>query len=149
MSKIKTLDMEIAVSKYLNYRKNLVIPNVSWGMFMYELDLFMLTPSGYGTEVEIKVSKADLIKDKSKSHGHRNSMIKYLYFAIPWYLKKDIEHIPARAGILIVLDTGRCYKLRNAECNNCYKFTDKQRNKLLELMAMRIWRLKQKLAKLS
>lgn len=166
MKKISTLKMEIELSKYLNFRKNIVVPNVSWGMFTHECDLIRLTPSGYCTEIEIKVSLSDLKKDKEKRHKHMDggiygygtNKIKYLYFAIPEYLEKHIEYIPDRAGILIVRKIKkewypkpifRVEEIRKPKTQCNYKFSEKERIKLLSLMAMRIWRLKQKLAKFS
>lgn len=156
----KTLDMEVAVANYFNIRQNLIVPNVSWGMFSYEVDLCILSPAGYATEVEIKVSRSDLIKDKEKPHGHRSTKIKYLYFAIPEHMRKDIEHIPERAGVLIVkyseprssygIDFAGgffCSKERDAQVHVKYKWTDGERISLMRLAAMRIWGLKTKLQK--
>lgn len=150
--------MEVELSRFLNYRINLVVPNVSWGMFSHECDLIRLTPAGYCSEIEIKVSLADLKKDKTKRHNHRDgngygkNKIKYLYFAIPEYLEKHIEHIPERAGILVVDEVQfhwglelRTKEIRAAKKQSNYKFSEKERIRLLELMAMRIWRLKRKI----
>ncbi len=158
--KPKTLDMEIAIARYFNPRQNLIVPNLFWGMFDYELDLCVLSKSGYATEVEIKTTKADLIKDKEKRHGHHNPMVKYLYFALPYHLLKDIEHVPKRAGIFIVeyqeaWETYNykreaffsCTQLRNAEMNYNRQWTDTERGSLLRLAAMRTWTLKKQLQK--
>jgi hypothetical protein len=153
--------MEVAVSGYFSPRQNLIVPNVSWGMFRHEVDLCVLSPAGYASEIEIKVSRSDLIKDKEKRHGHDEPMIKYLYFAIPVHLEKDIDHIPERAGVLIVewnepwkMYGSRkvegwwsCKKKRNAKIQYNRKWTDHERNSLLRLGAMRIWGLKTKLSK--
>lgn len=166
MKKITTLEMEVELSKFLNHRMNLVIPNVSWGMFGHECDLIKLTPSGFCSEIEIKISLSDLKKDNEKKHNHIDSgapyevhtngnKIKYLYFAIPEYLEQHIEHIPERAGILILREKKNFYKekylkffqIRAPKKQSNYRFSEKERIKLLSLMAMRIWRLKQKLAK--
>lgn len=162
--KPKTLDMEVAVANYFSPRRNLIVPNVNWGMFAYETDLCVLSPAGYATEIEIKVSRSDLIKDKEKRHGHNDPMIKYLYFAIPEHLEKDIKHIPERAGILVVrwnepfkaygytstrMEASRwsCKKVRDPKIQYNRKWTDHERGSLLRLGAMRIWRLKEKLQK--
>ena len=158
-----TLEMEVAVAYYFNPRQNLIVPNVSWGMFAHEVDLCVLTPANYATEVEIKISKADLIKDKEKRHQHKCDKIKYLYFAIPEHLEEEIEHIPERAGILMVkwnkpwgrsyghnhLATGwwSCKRIREPQVHTRYKWTNQQRLDLLRLGAMRIWGLKTKLSK--
>ena len=147
MDKITTPEMEIALSLYFNRRTNLIVPNISWGFFNHECDLIVLTPAGYAWEIEIKVSRQDLIADKKKRHNHNDHRIKYLYFAIPEYLEKDIEHIPERAGIIIVYNTERyghrCRVIRPPTAiANPYKFTDKDRYKIARLGALRIWTLK-------
>ncbi len=159
--KPKTLDIEIAVANHFNPRQNLIVPNLFWGMFHYELDLCVLSKAGYATEVEIKSCRADLIKDKEKLHGHRNEMIKYLYFALPYHLLKDIEHVPERAGIFIVeyqeaTDTYgysrdafySCTRLREAKQNCNRAWTEIERANLLRLAAMRTWTLKRQLQRL-
>lgn len=153
---LKTLDMEVALSRYFNYRQNLVVPNVSWGMYfpefrqcLHECDILVCTPSNYLWECEIKVSKADLIKDKEKKHGHYHPAIRRLYFAIPETLTEFIQHIPKRAGIILVKKRTRifCEQIRKPRQDKGVKISDKQRLKLSELGCMRIWGLKQKLVK--
>ena len=144
--KLKASDIEIAVAEYLNVRTNLIVPNISWGMFLHECDLLVLTPAGFAWEVEIKISRADLIKDKEKRHGHHNNKIKSLYFAIPDYLEYCIEHIPERAGVISVNDKLRCKTLRRPISVKCpYRFTMQERYKVARLGSMRIWGLKRKI----
>lgn len=155
---MKTIDMEIALANYFGIRQNLIVPNVSWGMETHECDLFILTPAGYGSEIEIKVSKADLLKDKEKRHGHHSPKIKFLYFAIPDYLTRYVDDIPSRAGVIVVSQNrhGRigdtyeycdCTKIRRPVVNSSYKYTDSERLQLARLGALRIWGLKKKLSK--
>jgi hypothetical protein len=123
---------------------------VSWGIFNHECDIIKLTLSNICTEVEIKISIADLKKDLSKKHMHEDPMIHELYFAIPDYLKDGIEYIPERAGIFIVNSRSQAIHLpveciRRAERNIKYKWTSEDRLKLLRLSTMRIWSLKEKL----
>ena len=151
--KIKTIDMEIAVARYINFSQHLIVPNVSFGMgFRHELDMLVLTNSGYLWEVEIKVSLADLKKDKDKWHGHHSSMIKDFYFAIPSCLVPHTAHIPERAGILVVSRnaSGRiyCSKIRKPKTNRAApQMTDRQRYKLARLGVIRLWTVKKKLRK--
>ena len=163
MNKIKTSQMELAVAEFINSRVNLVVPNVSWGFFSHECDLLSISKSGYATEYEIKISKADLMKDMKKEHKHEDYRIKALYFCIPEYLTNCIEHIPERAGVIIVEDyekrlhvngipvrknAFRCRIIRRAtESTTPYKFTDADKFQIARLGAMRIWGLKEKLAK--
>jgi len=153
-SKITTLEMEIALANYFGIRQNLIVPNVSWGMDLHECDLFVLTPAGYGWEVEIKTGKADLLKDKNKRHGHYSSKIKFLYFAIPDYLERYTYQIPLRAGIIVVRPNNNyecgywCEKFRKPKANGSYKYTDLERLQLARLGALRIWGLKKKISSL-
>lgn len=138
-------DIEVAVARYLNPRTNLIVPNISWGLDLHECDLLVVTKSGCAWEIEIKVSKYDLIKDKSKPHKHDSHKIKYLYFAIPESLLEHKEHIPERAGIIVVYKkdlTTRCETVRQPQSHSNYKFTDSERYAVARLGSMRIWDLK-------
>lgn len=134
-----TYHMECALMHYFNIRTNIIVPNVSWGMYLHECDLLIVTPSGYATEIEIKISKYDLIKDKDKKHRHASKKIKNLYFAIPDYLRDQQEHIPEHAGIIIVnSDTDRVERIRYPKPQNNYKWSEKEILKLTRLGTMRI-----------
>jgi len=147
-------EIELAIAEWFNPRQNIIVPNVSWGMFAHECDLLVLTKSGYAYEVEIKVNKYDLIRDKFKKHGHKTSITKRLYFAIPEALKTEISHIPEYAGIIIVKQEGyakrgwfpsRIEVLREPIEQNARKFTEAEKFNLARLGTMRIWTLKKKL----
>ncbi len=146
---MKTLDMEIALIPYFKPRRNLVVPNIGWGMKLHECDLLVVTSTGCAYEVEIKISRADLVKDGKKVHGHRSSKIKYLYFAIPDELVSHIEYIPARAGIIVVSDKGKCRLRRRPKVNSKYKFTAAEKYGVARLGAMRILGLKKKIKNLG
>ena len=153
MKKITTLEMELVLSDHFGTRRNLIIPNVYWSFFNHEVDLLVLTPAGYAWEIEIKVSKADLKKDALKWHNHSDRKIKALWFALPEYLMDCVEFIPERAGIIKVTSDFagnlNCEKFRNPKLNGSYKFSDKQRQNLTRLAALRIWTLKRRILKLS
>jgi len=144
-----TIEMEIALSEYLGIRQKLVIPNIHWGLALnHECDLFVLTNTGYAYEIEIKISKADLLRDKKKRHGHYSEKIKYLFFAIPDYLEDSIKEIPKEAGILMVDSKTLSVKtLRKPTNKSNYKFTLEERYKVARLGALRIWTLKKNLLK--
>jgi hypothetical protein len=134
--------IEYAVANYFSWRVNLIVPRVSWGLWIHECDLLIVTKSGYCYEVEIKTSRSDLIADLNKKHGHKSNRIRRLYFAIPEKLRKDIEFIPERAGILIVNTLGRCKKEREAQIEpSTRKLTDEERYQVARLGTMRIWSL--------
>jgi len=143
-----TEEIEIAVANHFGWSKKLIVPNVSWGMGIHECDLLISTPSWFLWEIEIKISLSDLKKDLEKRHGHNSNKIKYLYFAIPVKLKPHIHHIPKRAGILIVGNTGHIFHEREPIRNkNARKLTSGEINQLMRLAVMRLWPLKETLLK--
>jgi hypothetical protein len=100
---MKCIEVEEAVARMFDIRRHIIVPNVSWGLFLHECDLLVVRPSGYAIEVEIKVSKSDLKKDAGKKHGHRSHKIKELYFAVPRDLyEAAVEYAPGDAGIICV-----------------------------------------------
>lgn len=146
---MKTIDIELAVSRYFNPRINVMVPNVSWGMKLHECDVLVLTKSGYAYEVEIKTSLADLKRDMEKNHHHAHAKIKRLYFAIPEKLLKHQDLVPEHAGILYVRDSNwewnTAKKFREAKDTGKYQWTEVEKMKLLRLGCLRIWTLKRKL----
>ncbi len=154
---ISLYEIELAVVKYYNMRKYIIVPNISWGFKCHECDLFIINSSDYVTEVEIKRSKADLKKDVEKKHQHKDDRIKYLYFAIPIELKDCIDLIPEHAGILLCeahqTKKGwryKCSVLRKAVGNNSSrKLTVDEKFKIMRLGVMRIWSLKDKIVKIK
>lgn len=143
------LDIEIALMNEFGVRRNMILPNASWGLGLHECDLLIIRKSGYAVEIEIKTNKYDLINDKKKKHGHRSYKIRQLYFAIPTELMPYIEHIPERAGIIEIQEGDTSYKPykcvfhRKAKINGSYKFTDKELIKAGHLGMMRILGLKE------
>lgn len=143
---VKTIEAEIAIAKYINPRVNLVVPNVSWGAGIHECDMLVITKSRYAWEIEIKVSKADLLKDKQKRHGHLSDRIRDFYFAIPKSLLACYPDIPGRCGILVIDENMRVKKVRDPIHNsNAIKWSDAEYANIARLGAMRIWGLKSKI----
>lgn len=136
-------EIELAMVRYFRRTKYVIVPNLSWGMFGYELDLCALnTKSFYATEIEIKISKSDLKRDQKKFHNHdRNyNMIRYLYFAMPVFLKDSIEFVPERAGVYLVDEEGNVTIERKAIPNNvAKKWSYEQAYKLGRLGTIRFW----------
>ena len=147
-TKLKTIDMELALVRYLDSRVSFIIPNVFWGLnFNYELDLMVVKKSGYAYEIEIKTSISDLKAEKKKKWGHYSNRIKQLYFAIPWILFEKAEPlIPERAGIYTVDEYSRVNLYRQPKINvKARKLNEKEIIKLGKLSNMRMWNLKQTL----
>ena len=159
---MKTIEIEIAIMEYFDIRQNLIVPNISWGIAnLHECDILSLSKAGYATEVEIKVSKSDLLKDKEKGHGHRHNHIAQLFFAVPKKLEDiALSAIPERAGLFVVEKHryrvpgfDNVYKfvtgiimVRQCERNkNAVKWSEKERYQLARLGTMRILALKKKI----
>lgn len=159
---MKTIEIEIAIMQYFDTRQNLIVPNISWGIAnLHECDILSLSKAGYATEVEIKVSKSDLLKDKEKEHNHRHNHIAQLFFAVPKNLEDiALNVIPERAGLFVVekyryrvLGFDDVYKFdtkiimaRQCERNkNAVKWSEQERYQLARLGTMRILGLKKKI----
>lgn len=55
--------IELGLAQYFNFRNNVIVPNVSWGLLNHEADLLILNKSGYLTEIEIKRTPSQYEKD--------------------------------------------------------------------------------------
>lgn len=80
---IEQIQSRLAQIDNFNLRRNIVVPNVSWGLLEYEADFVSLSKSGYLTEVEIKRSWEDFRKDFKKKHLHDDPRISYFYYCVP------------------------------------------------------------------
>jgi hypothetical protein len=157
---IKTIDIEVALAKYYGIRINIIVPNISWGLpGMHECDMFVITKAGIATEIEIKISKSDLLADFKKGHNHgdRGGRISYFYYAMPEALYEKVKDIiPPEAGILTChrpsWDGGRIYVKevrKSPRRKNARKLTTEECFKIARLGTMRIWTLKEKIIKLQ
>jgi hypothetical protein len=164
---MKLLEMEIAVMRMLDVRNNIVVPNVSWGISaiiegeyncsykrcksLHECDILSLSKANFGTEYEIKTSKADLKADIKKKHGHDHPLIKRLFYAVPTKLVEyATEILPEDVGIVevIKMETGDIYA-RVVRCSKnrpgFIAWDVSQKTKLMHLGCMRILGLKEKI----
>ena len=80
---MNTKDIENVIARKFNYRKNIIVPNVSWGLLNHEADVLICSKTGTLTEVEIKRTKSDFLNDFKKEHCHHDARIKCFYYAIP------------------------------------------------------------------
>ena len=139
-------EIEIAIANHFGIRKNIIVPNVSWGMFGYELDLCILNcKSMYASEVEIKISKYDLKRDSKKyrAHERNRNLIRQLWFAMPEKLRGCEGLVPEKAGIMLITKIGGIWTYRHPEINKlAQKWTIEEAYKLARLGTMRIWKLK-------
>jgi hypothetical protein len=157
---MRCIEVEEAVARMFGIRQNLIVPNIFWSLFRYEIDLLVVRPSGYAVEVEIKVSKYDLKKDALKRHQHidHKDRIKELYFAVPEKLvDAAIEYAPADAGIIAVEEGDKTDSFFKPYWNKAKivrpsvkrktarPLTEAETNYVARLGTMRIWGLKEKL----
>jgi len=150
--KLRAQDVEIVVANDFNYRQNIIVPNVHWGMSLpYEADMVVLRQSGYAIEIEIKVSASDIKADLKKRHHHDSNLFRELWFAVPEKLEAHPD-IPHRAGIISIgwsYDRYHATRTRGASVNrNAKKWADRQISALTRLGCMRTWTLKAHLSEI-
>lgn len=145
--KLTTAEVEFAVAEFLNYRSSIIVPNVFWGMGLnYEADLWVVSPVLHVTEIEIKISNSDIAAEKKKAKWvHKNKHVRRFFYAVPDYLA-DCKWLDEEVGLITVDENLRCKIIRKAKINkDAIKLPEKQKNHLLHLGCMRMWRLKKKL----
>lgn len=145
--------IEVAVSNLLDYRKNIIVPNISHGFFgNHEADLIVVDEKNRVTEVEIKISLSDLKADfKKPSRINPSKLVSRLIYAIPDYLLEKAEPlIPKNCGIIIVRQWGesdipRVIASWHRMVKHDKKISALNENSvrnLIRLGCMRIWTLK-------
>lgn len=149
---LNCLDLEVAVAIGFDYRTNLIVPNVWWGLnFKHEIDVLVLTPANYAYEIEIKTSAGDLRRDFLKPHGHVSARLRKQFFAVPEKLveltKTLVEKHRPDWGIVEVYERRAMRTIRHAKTNKAAgPFTDSEREHLYHLASMRTWTLKEVLS---
>ena len=157
---ISTIEIEVAIAELFDVRKHIIVPNISWGAAIHEMDMALINKTGFLKEIEIKISKSDYMKDFEKSHHHvdRFHRISQFYYAMPLYLYEKIkELIPEDAGIItcnsIEYRSGfhvRATILRQAtKIKDSRKLTVEEQLNIARLGTMRIFKLKRKLIALK
>jgi hypothetical protein len=149
--------IEIAVAELFNFRLNIIVPNVYWGLGLkHECDMIVVSPAGFATEIEIKISRSDFKADFKKNNekygsgdlkgwGHYSSKIKKFYYAVPHDLNIE-DLLPPRTGLIKVYNFHRAKIIYPAKVNHEARRLNKDEiDKLLHLGCMRIWSLKQSL----
>ena len=156
---ITTIEMEIAIAKMFGIRRNIIVPNISWGLGIHECDLLVLRSSGYAVEVEIKKTYADFKKDFEKRHGHvdyHNRIVEF-YYAFPEELyEKCKDLVPENAGVILCKSrydykkrfNPKAYVKKKAKRKSKAKpMTEKEQQQIVRLGALRIWTLKERIAR--
>lgn len=168
---MNTLQMEVALMKHFDFRRNIIVPNVSdfSQLIRTEADLLILTKAGYATTIEIKVSKSDLIADKNKLwmkklyntehpdnlmkgtlneywHSIYFKRIKEKYYAVPADMKDfALQNIPNWCGLLIVGSRDNGFTVTTVrQATKLYpeKWNEDKIKHLMHLGCMRLFTLK-------
>lgn len=148
-------------SSLFPWRRHIVVPNLSWGMGIgWEIDLGALSSANWLTEVEIKVSLADLRRDAGKwRHQYEaqpgyQSFTRKKFIAMPldiwnkkWHPNYEFPEIPAGVGIITVEGGIVCDKAKITvvakPIPNARKLTDSERDQMLRLGYLRYWSLRE------
>jgi len=94
-------------------RRYIVVPRIAWGLdgVDHECDLLAMSSSGVLQEIEIKISRSDLLAEKRKNHSHGSKTIRRLWFAVPAKMRDfALLHIPAEAGLISCSDDKQIYR---------------------------------------
>lgn len=128
---MKVNDIECAVVRWFGLERFFIIPNLFVCGGRVELDLALFTKSNYLWEVEIKISKADTIKDKQKAKFTNSSIslnykrsVKRTWYAFPENLRDCSDLVHEEAGILIVNDKGKVNEIRKPVDNKAARRFD-------------------------
>lgn len=149
---MKTVDIENLLARHaFPIRRYLLVPRIAWGLrgVGHECDLLALSAAGVLHEIEIKVSRSDLLADKRKRHTHQSDHIRRLWFAVPEKMREfALQHIPAEAG-LIACSAGRnpCVVVRRPVVRRGNKMRDGMALEIARLGVLRYWSLRFKTAK--
>lgn len=141
--------LQQAVARFFDPRKNLIVPNVAQ-TFAHECDILVLSKAGYATEVEIKVSAADLRKDfsKQKHTRDRSKLLARFFYCVPSELVELAQQlVPVEYGILEYREISQgihTYKTiiqaRAAKKRpGAMAWSDKQQMALLRLIQVKYW----------
>jgi hypothetical protein len=153
MNKLRYDEVELAIVKYFDKRKHIIIPNIyiTYGTSCdHECDLLIIKKSGYSIEIEIKMSKSDMLADFKKKHNHKDQRIQKLYYAFPEEIYESCKGlVPDDCGIIeISRYNDKIYTTIRREIKsypNTRKLSIEEQFKLTVCGVMRIWNLKEKL----
>lgn len=112
---VKVMDaiqIETPVVRWLLSRGNRAAITRFYPQGWWECDVYAITMSGYGIEVEVKVSRSDFFADRKKRFKHRilsgngiasanTAVPRRFYYAVPYGLVTPDE-VPVYAGLLYV-----------------------------------------------
>lgn len=156
-TKLTVDQIQVAISDVFGVRDNIIVPNVSWGFFeTHEADMVVINKSNYLTEVEIKRSWSDFIRDFRKTTTHDEGKVMYKFFAIPQSILVKVrsylvENDKIDWGIIVYSEEGYAwieyYPSNHGQSDSRKKLYIEERLSIARLGCIRIWKLKSKLNK--
>lgn len=143
-------DMARALARWIGVRRNLVVPNVSWGLVMFgEMDLIAVSNANYVTEYEIKTSIPDLKREWVKKRWTKppcrrefEGIIKRYFVCVPVELIEKAKPLIPRdvgAGLLGIESNGIVRQVTAARGNNARKITTTEKYQIARLGVLRYW----------
>ena len=153
---IEEIELLIISLDEFNIRKNIVVPNVSWGFLNHEADILVLSKSGYLTEIEIKRSLSDLKADFKKGHDHSDERIKSFFYCVPESLFQqtiDLCVLNERSinGVITYTDDNRIkinyHPLYYGKITSGRKLFLEEQLQIARLGSMRVWKMQDKYVK--
>lgn len=142
LTKLSVHDIEQSLITYFGgiRSKNFFVPNISWGMFDYEMDFLVITPSLFMKEIEIKRSWSDFKADFKKTFIHNDKRVKEFFYCVPEVMKDKVaEYCTEDTGILCYSEDGGIYRGRAAKSKNAQKLNNDDLIKLTRLSTIRFW----------
>ena len=158
-TKLSVREIQLAIingSGLCDYRNDIIVPNVSWGLLPYEADLLVVRKSGTTIEFEIKRSFQDFKKDFEKFHTHNAEIITYFYYVVPEkivdkvksYLMDKYQNPEDYPAVLTYTDEGyigrMCYSegdYGKEKHKHYVKITEEQKATLGRLASIRYWNI--------
>ena len=141
--------IELRIAQFFNFRKNIIVPKVSWGYFAtHEADLLICSKFGYLTEIEIKRSWSDFLADFKKNTTHNEGKVMWKYFAVPVSICDNVKQYLTDNDFVdwgVISYTDGCYfKIERVPNNStahdkAKKLTAEEQLKIARLGCMRYW----------
>lgn len=149
---VEEILLAIYDSGQFNKRQCLFVPNASWGLFDYELDLAIMSKDGYVTEIEIKRSWEDFLADFKKKHTHNDEKVYYFYYCVPEaivskvcdYIEQHFEDEKERPAVFCFTEEGLIVRTRTGSVfrpGKHRKLFLEEKYQLARLGVFRFWEL--------
>lgn len=108
-------------------------------------DLVFVSRSGYLTEIEVKVSRADWnVDQKKRKFARPRPHVARFFYAVPDMLAADLPPwLPPEAGVIVVHGgeySDQCSELRPAKRVRAQKISESMSRTLVENCYYRFWR---------